>query len=763
MQRAAVWLLAAVLGVVGVTLTVGGIILVADRGSPYYVVTGLAVLVSAVGLIRRAPYAVHAFAAMLVWTILWSLWETGLDDWGLMPRLVGPAVIGLLFLLPPVARSIPASRWWVGVPAIAALLVTAGSVVRAETLESGLPGAAVTAIPDKPAGWSHWGNDLGGRKYAELTQINTGNVGKLKLAWRYDSDLPPPPKLPSMEASPLAADGRLYMCIESGTMVALDQDSGKQLWRYRAIPDGSPFRSSRCRGAAYYVSHKAGPDCHQRLFLTTSAGQLIAIDADTGLPCSGFGTKGIVDLHEGMGPMESDATLPTSPPEVINGVVVAGQSINDYGSFDSPSGVIRGYDAETGKLRWAWDAGRPGQTLLKPGETYTRDTPNAWGLLSGDAKLGLVYAGLGNSPPDYYSGFRSKVADQFTANLVAIDAATGRLRWAFKTVNHDLWDYDIAAQSVAFDLPDGTPAIVVPTKRGQLFLLDRRTGKPIDPVVQKPVPQGGVKGEWNAPTQPYTTGFPSVAGDNLRERDMWGITPIDQMLCRIKYRQANYKGQFTPITTRWTLTYPSVGGGINWGSVSVDPRRGLMVVNTLHFANFNRLVANRPGVVMKGGFEGGINRFPQKGTPYGLENFPFASPIDVPCQKPPFMRIWVMDIRTRKLVWSKPLGTAAGSGPFHIASHIPLRLGAPGVGGSMVTAGGLVFIGAVQDGRLRAFDVANGKELWSTELPSVGAANPISYISPKTGKQYVVIAAGGHFALPGPHAAAIMAFALPGK
>jgi glucose dehydrogenase len=322
-----------------------------------------------------------------------------------------------------------------------------------------------------------------------------------------------------------------------------------------------------------------------------------------------------------------------------------------------------------------------------------------------------------------------------------------------------LWDYDIAAQPVAADVA-GRPALIVPTKRGQIFVLDRATGKPIDRVVQRRVPQGGVKGEWNAPTQPYTTGFPSVAGDDLTEADMWGLTPIDQMICRIQYRRANYQGQFTPITTRPTITYPAVGGGINWGSVAVDPQRGLLVVNTLHFANINQLVPRRTGEVAKGGFEGGVITFPQAGTPYGFKSYPFLSPIYVPCQKPPFGVISVFDLRTRKLVWSKPLGTAEGSGPLGIESHIPLRMGAPNFGGSLATAGGLVFIAAGQDRRLRAFDIANGRELWGAKLPAVGAAMPISYVSP-SGRQFVVVAAGGHFAIPGPAAAAIMAYALP--
>jgi len=337
------------------------------------------------------------------------------------------------------------------------------------------------------------------------------------------------------------------------------------------------------------------------------------------------------------------------------------------------------------------------------------------------------------------------------------------MRWRFKTVNHDLWDYDIAAQSVTVDLPDGTPALIVPTKRGELFVLDRRSGVPIDPVVEKPVPQGGVEGEWTAPTQPYTTGFPSVAGADLRERDMWGISPVDQLMCRIQFRRANYQGDFTPITTEPTITYPAVGGGINWGSVSVDTQRNLLVVNALQFANMNYLQRREPGEVEKGGFEGGVITFPQAGTPYAFVSKPFLSPIFVPCQQPPYGTITVFDIATRERVWSKPLGTAEGSGPLGMASHLPLRMGAPQFGGSVSTAGGLVFIAATQDRILRAFDIANGHELWHAKLPAVGAANPISYVSPRTGRQYVVIAAGGHFAIPGPHASAVMAYALPEK
>lgn len=763
MGRLGTWVFAAILVAVGATLLIGGAILTASGGSPYYLVAGVLVLVSAVGLFRRRRFAAWSFGALLAGTIAWSVWEVGFDSWALMPRLVGPAVVGLFFLLPGLKRaSGDAPRWWVGAPAVLALLLVAGAVVRSETAESGLPGArAVPPLAGAAQDWRHFGNDSAGTRYAAIDQINTGNVARLKLAWRYDSDVPPG-KLVSLEAPPLAVNGRLYMCIESGTVAALDQETGKRLWQFSGLARNSQFRGWKCRGVAYYEARTPKRDCARSLYMTTADGQLIAIDADTGRECGGFADHGRADLKIGMGPMKPDDALPTSPPTVVDGVVVVGQSISDYGSFDAPSGVIRGYDAETGALRWAWDAGRPGQTQLRPGETYTRDTPNAWGVFSADEALGLVFVGTGNAPPDYYAGFRSKVADAFTDNIVAIDVKTGQRRWSFATVHHDLWDYDIAAQSTLVDLPGGRKALLVPTKRGQIFVLDRATGQPVDPVIEKKVPQGAVKGDWNAPSQPYTMGFPSVVGADLTEADMWGLTPLDQMACRIQFRKARYQGQFTPITTEPTITYPAVAGGINWQGVSIDRQRGLMVVNALHLANINRLTPRKQGETPKSGFEGGVIMFPQAGTPYGFASYPFLGPLYAPCQKPPYSTISVFDLATRKLVWSKPLGTAEGSGPLGLSSGIPLRMGAPSFGGSVTTAGGLVFIAAGQDRRLRAFDVANGKELWSARLPAVGAAMPISYVSP-SGRQFVVIAAGGHFAIPGPQAAAIMAYALPRK
>jgi len=386
--------------------------------------------------------------------------------------------------------------------------------------------------------------------------------------------------------------------------------------------------------------------------------------------------------------------------------------------------------------------------------------------MSGDPALGLVYVPLGNSPPDYYGGMRPRELDRFTTAIVALDVATGQLRWSFQTVHHDLWDYDLAAQPVVADLPGAkgaTQALLVPTKLGQIFVLDRRTGKPVDAVVERPVPQGGVPGERVAPTQPYTTGCPSLSGPPLTERQMWGITPLDQLWCRIQFRRADYRGAFTPVTTRNTIMYPGTAGGINWGSVSIDTGRGLMIVNTLRFANFGRLV---PRAAMAGanfGGKEGTAVFEQKGTPYVFAQTTFMSPLGVPCQQPPYGTIHGIDLASRKLVWSKSFGTSARAGPFNIPTLLPIRMGVPNMGGSVVTAGGVAFIGAAQDRKLRAYDTASGRELWSADLPAVAAATPMSYVSPRSGRQFVVIAAGGHYGIPGPQAGAILAYALPGK
>lgn len=774
MARVAIWLFVIILTAVGLALLTGGSVLLHEGGSLYYILAGVLVLASAYLLARRSGRALLVYGALLAMTLVWSLWEVGLDGWALAPRLLGPAVLGFLLLLLP-TRTLAGgpSRWWIagpGLAMLAAIALAGGLAVRDDfgaVKAFAVYDAAGNAAPQE---WRHWGQSVSGQRHLASAQINTSNVDRLELAWRFDSDVPPQTYV-SFEGTPLAADGRLYVCLQPGIVAALDQDTGKQIWRYTtpefARTDFTKVFGGKCRGVSFYEAPHPLPICQKRVLFATPDGYFRAVDAATGQACPGFGNNGAVDLQDGFeGTLASSrqqvVAMPSSPAAIINGVAVIGQTVSDLASLNAPSGVIRGYDAESGALKWAWDAARPDDPV-KPGQKYSPATPNAWGVMGGDEKLGLVFIPTGNSPPDYYGGMRSKELDRFTTAIVALDVATGKMRWSFQTVHHDLWDYDVSAQPVSVDLPGtggDTPALLVPTKLGQIFVLDRRTGAPIDPVEEKAVPQGGVPGERTSPTQPYTTGFPSLAGPDLTERDMWGITPLDQMMCRIAFRKAKYEGTFTPVGTRKTIMYPGTAGGINWGSVSIDRARGLVVVNALRFANFGRLIPR--GEAPAEGFGGaeGTAIFEQAGTPYVFAQSTFMSKLGVPCQKPPYGTISAFDLKTRKLVWHRSLGTSAKSGPFGIPTLLPIRMGVPNMGGSITTGGGLVFIAAAQDRLLRAIDITNGRELWSAPLPAVGVATPMSYVSP-SGRQFVVIAAGGHYGIPGPPGGALMAYALP--
>ena len=425
----------------------------------------------------------------------------------------------------------------------------------------------------------------------------------------------------------------------------------------------------------------------------------------------------------------------TSPATVASGALVVGGWVMDNQETQEPSGVVRGYDPMNGELLWAWDMGREGDSGLPTnGETYTRGTPNVWSLTSADDELGLVYVPTGNATPDYFGGHRTQVMDKYASSVVAIDAKTGLTRWHFQTTHHDIWDYDVPSQPTLVDLTIGgveRKTVIVPTKRGEIFVLDRVTGEVITEVTERPVPQTDIPGERSSATQPFSTGMPSFAYPKIREQDLFGITPLDQMACRKTFLNLRYEGPMTPPSTQGTLLYPGPAGGMNWGSVAVDEQRQLMVVNNLHLPWVIHLIPRENELTStEGDFNPGYGiGGPQRGTPFAAKVGLFSSPLNLPCLKPPYGEIAVVDLTTQKTVWRR------GTGVWN--------LGLPYAAGTTVTAGGLIFMGGVMDGYFRAIDVKTGEELWKDSLDKASEATPMSYVSPKTGKQYVLVTIPG--------------------
>jgi membrane-bound PQQ-dependent dehydrogenase (glucose/quinate/shikimate family) len=603
-------------------------------------------------------------------------------------------------------------------------------------------GAIAARTPVTASGdWPTFGGNPAQGKFSSLSEITPQNAGKLKKLWEF---VEPAPNIDSQaprkdEVTPLQIGDKVFICQPDNLVLALDAETGHQVWRYDPHTDLTAAGANICRGLAYLEDNQ-DRICPHRLLMGTMDARLIAINADTGQACTDFGKDGQVDLTAGLGEVKKGFYYVTSPPTVANGVAVIGALVRDNHEVGEPSGVVRAYDVRTGKLRWAWDMGRteaPTQPL-PAGVSYTRGTPNAWSIFSADAKLGLVYIPMGNATPDFVGQHRKPEWEKYASALVALDLATGKPRWAFQTVHHDLWDYDLSAQPVLADMPSAghtLPAVIIATKRGDLFVLDRRTGQPISPVEERAVAATDVPGEWTAKTQPFPVTMPALGGPRLKDVDMWGVTPFDRLFCRISFQKLRYDGDFTPPSLQGSLIYPGMAGGVDWGGVSVDPGRHLLIVPTLHIADKLKLIkqTNNPD-----------SDNPQLGTSYSAELNYFITRLGIPCQRPPYARLTAVDLVSQRIAWQRPLGSAERVGPLGIASHLPFTLGAPPiVGGPMTTAGDVTFIGAVGDRRLRALNSLNGRELWSTRLPAGNQATPITYRAPRSGRQVVLIVSGG--------------------
>jgi len=745
-----------VLGIVilliGIALLAMGVALVKVGGSFYYVIAGLALAASGVLLFRGDRRGTLLYGVFLVGTLAWSLYEVGLDPWALMPRLAMFAVLGCLLLLPRVRRGLlqaeapPLFRRPVARIAGAAVGVFVALLVAANWgHDVGTASAAGTGkFADPLRGWAHYGATRAGTRYAPYDQINTDNVGELVRAWEFRTHVPG-----TFKGTPIQIDDGLYLCTGQNVIVALDVDTGVERWRFDPqIHTPRIGFWDTCRGVTHYRLPDPVPAaaCADRILTATTDARLVAVDMHTGERCADFGSNGEISLLPGMGAVKPGFYYVTSPPTIANGVLVLGGWVADNQEIEEPSGVVRGFDPVSGALIWAWDMGRQDRAgLPAEGESYTRGTPNVWSLTSADEELGLIYVPTGNATPDYYGGHRSAAMEQYASSVVALDTRTGRVRWHFQTTHHDVWDYDVPAQPTLVDIPiDGTlrKALVLPTKRAELFLLDRETGEPLAEVEERPTPQTDVADEWTAPTQPFSVGMPSFAHPRLREADMWGITPFDQLACRVQFRKLRYEGPMTPPSIAGSLYYPGIAGGMNWGSVAVDEVNQLLVVNSLHMPFIVRLiprdqvvndpVTGEPPIFALGGR--------QAGTPYAAFSFPFLSPIFAPCLRPPYGEMAVIDLASQQLLWRRPLGTAAEQGPLGIKSRLPLPMGMFYRAGSIVTAGGLIFTGGVLDSTMRAVNTFTGEEVWTDPLPASSEATPMSFVSPKTGRQYVVVA-----------------------
>ena len=835
-----------VLTLLGAILSVGGVWLIAVGGSWYYLICGLAFLATAALVFKRRPEALSVFAALIVATLLWALYEVGFDWWPLAARGDVVFVIGALLLLPWVTGCLGTQNVAEALDGIAVTpsvrrgsgLALSGSLVLAVIVAAiswfSEPYGHAGKLPQKTAAidstkpeiaagdWDAYGRTQFGQRYSPLDQITPQNVAGLKVAWQFhtgDTKQPGDPVETTFEVTPLKIGERLYLCTPHQNVIALDATTGKEIWRYDPIIQGKlALQHLTCRGLSYQATRLAsaqapgqastgttaaatpavngtaparpaasgatgGPadprdpnqpvaartaanitdDCDGKLFMPTADGRLIALDLETGAVCTSFGGgDGQIDLWHDMPNVDPGSYYSTSPAIVTENLVIVGGTVLDNVSTSEASGVIRAFDVDTGALVWNWDSGNPDQTAPLPaGQSYTANSPNSWSIMSADQSLGMVYVPLGNQPPDQWGADRSASVEKYSSSVVALDIATGKVRWVFQTVHHDLWDYDVPAQPSLIDLSINgrqVPALVQPTKQGEVFVLNRETGEPIVPVRETRAPDGAVAPDRSAPTQPVSA--LSFDPDPLTESDMWGGTLFDQMACRIAFHGYRYDGRFTPPSLGGSLIYPGNFGVFNWGSVAVDPERGVMFGTPTYLAFVSKLVPRDDDtqlVVNASQPKGALPALNENfGAPYGVSLKPFTSILGLPCQAPPWGTIAGADLSSGEIVWQHRNGTVRDASPI----PLPFKMGVPNLGGPIMTKGGVAFLSGTLDYYVRGYDVTTGAQLWEARLPAGGQATPMTYEG-ADGRQFLVVVAGGHGSLGTKAGDSIIAYALP--
>jgi len=770
-------LVALILVLSGLAELLGGGYLIALGGSWYYALAGAGTLAAGVMLWRGRLRGVFVYLIVFALTVVWSLMEVGFTFWPSVPRLVAPiAVCAVVLLLALLLRGTQQPRRRMpflagGLAMLVVFVLFMAAMFKPHDViinrSASTPGSASKATLAAGNNWLAWGKTGAGTRYAPLDQITPENVDSLEVAWTTRTAFPADQSKHMQDQTvPLYIDGTMYHCGPVGQVTALDGTTGKIKWQFDPAAKSDDWK--RCRSLAY-VAPGEGDACGPRIVLTTVDARLIAIRTSDGKPCPSFGNNGTVDLWVGMGDADAKYLTNSSGPIVSRGKIVLGGRVVDNVTEGEPSGVIRAYDAVTGAVAWVWDLGQPGLKGVPPeGQHYTKGTPNAWSLLSYDDDLGMVYLPLGNATPDIYGGIRRKFDDEYNSSIVALDIETGDVVWKFQTTHHDLWDYDLPAQPVLADIPDGKggsiPGLVQLTKRAQIFVLDRRTGQSIKKVEEKtvPKPDGTIEGEYYSDTQPYSVAMPAPGATPLTEKMMWGATPLDQMACRILFHKYRYEGDFTTPSTQWTVVFPGPQGGPNYGGAAVDEARAILVMAEMRLPLVQRLVKRgeeKKGLQYTG--ESGYF-FPMSGTPYVMERFPFFSPIGIPCREPNWGAYSGIDLASGKLLWQQPAGTSKDLALGNFKPGIAFNIGMPPLGGAMVTKSGLAFAGGFQDFYIRAYKTETGEEVWKARLPNGTQAFPISYVG-KDGRQYVVISAGGARGNMSNQDSYIVAFALPEK
>ena len=622
----------------------------------------------------------------------------------------------------------------------------------------------VTAFiaPAQAQDWPAYGGDVGGSRYSAARQITKANVERLAVAWTYRTGEAERRgdafKRSAFEVTPILAGGKLVFCTPFDRVVALDPSTGRELWVFdpELPPALRPGNQFICRGVATWHDDSASPDafCATRVFLGTNDARLIALDLGTGSRCPDFGTGGEVALAPDVPPLYPGEYQIDSAPAILGDLVIVGSAVDDMSRARGPSGTVRALDARSGNIRWSFDpvprrSDDPAAASWQG--AYERAAGGSvWSPMSVDPQRDLVFLPTAGPAAAFFGGQRGG-DNLYTSSVVALRGSTGEVVWHFQTVHHDIWDYDVAAQPSLVTLNrDGreTAAVVVATKTGFVFVLDRETGKPLFPVEERPVPASDVPGERSSPTQPFPLAPPPLVPQNLGAEDAWGLAYFDRLACKRRMAGLRSEGLFTPPSLAGTILFPFTGGGVNWAGGAFDPDRGLFVVNTSRLAHVVRLIPRADYAAARAA-DPKVEIGRALGTPFAAERDVLLSPLGFPCNPPPWGTLAAVDLDAGKIRWEVPLGRLL----------FGLIAGLPNQGGPIVTAGGLVFIAAAMDDFIRAFDVDTGAELWKAALPAGGQATPMTYVA--GGRQFVVIAAGGHARMGTRLGDALVAFALP--